>query len=223
MADGFQDGHDIEKELDLEGKNEHLAIYTSPNFGSDDETIYRRVCDFISSRDDETRPLDQRVHCIWYCVASEEERPVSRLEARFFGSELASVAPHVPVIIAFTKFDDFISKVQLNWSKDAQERGLSKVAVRHILKDLTAKRFEKVIGKRWDEVLLDTKGRSKGRVVPRVCVASGTDPDDDDSSFEALVTTTLESLREWKDWHIKLAFAAAQRNSATISTQCKLS
>jgi len=181
------------------------------------------VCDFISSRDTETQLLDKRIHCIWYCVASEEERPISRLEAKFFGGELPLVARQVPIIIAFTKYDDFISKVQLEWSKDAQERGLSKVAVTHILNDLTARRFEKTIAKRWDEVLLDDKGRSKGRKVPRVCVASGDDPDGDDSSFEALGTTTLESLREWKDWHVKLAFATAQRNSASISTQCEYS
>lgn len=223
MAAGFQDSHDIEQELDLEGQNKRLAIYTSPNFQSDDEENYRRVCDFISSRDAETELLDKRIHCIWYCVAGEEERPVSRLEARFFGSELALVAPQVPIIIAFTKYDHFVSKVQLDWSKNAQERGLSKVAVTHILNDLTTKRFEKTIAKRWDKVLLDDKGRSKGRKVPRVCVASGDDPGSDDSSFEALATTTLDSLREWKDWHVKLAFAAAQRNSASISTQCEYS
>jgi len=206
----------------LQGQNERLAIYTSPNFGSDDENTYRRVCDFISSRSSPTESLQQHIHCIWYCVASEEERPVSKLEAKFFGGELTLVAPHVPVVLLFTKYDDFVGQVQLDWSHNAQECGLSKVAVTHILNDLSAKRFEKTIKKRWDAVLLDEKGRYKGRHVPRVCVASGSDPDDDDSSFEKLATTTLECLRELKEWHVKLAFAAAQRNSATISTRCRL-
>ncbi|KAK1751306.1 hypothetical protein QBC47DRAFT_80661 [Echria macrotheca] len=219
VSEGFTDDHNIEEELNLEGQNDRLTIYTSPNFGSDNEDIYRRVCNFISSRDDESRPLRERIHCIWYCVASEEERPISRLEARFFGEDIASVAPHVPVIMVFTKYDEFISKVQLDWSKDAQERGLSKVAVTHILNDLTAKRFSKTIGKRWDELMLDKSGRPKGKRVLRACVAGGTDPDDDESSFEALATTTLESLREWKEGYVRLVFAAAQRNSATISTK----
>lgn len=221
VAQAFHDEHDIEEELDLDGQNERLAIYTSPNFGSDDEAIYRRVHDFISSRNTESRPLQERIHCVWYCVASEEERPISRLETRFFSGEIASIAPQVPVILAFTKYDDFVSKVQLDWSKDAEERGLSKVAVTHILNDLTANRFNKTIGKRWDEVMLDEKGKPKGRRVPRVCVASGTDPEDDDSTFEALTTTTLESLGEWKESRVRLAFAAAQRSSATISTKCR--
>lgn len=205
----------------MEGQNERLAIYTSPNFWSDDETGYRRVCEFIASRSSESTELKDRIHCIWYCVASDEERPVSRLETRFFGGGLATVAPHVPVLLVYTKYDDFVSRVEMDWSHAAQQRGLSKVAVSHILKDLTTKRFEKTIKKRWDGVLLDERGRYKVQPVPRVCVASGTDPDDDDSTFEKLATATLDSLREWKHWDVKMAFAAAQRNSATISTRCE--
>ncbi|KAK5655765.1 hypothetical protein OQA88_5302 [Cercophora sp. LCS_1] len=221
VADGFDASHDITAPLDLEGQNERLAIYTSPNFGTnnEDEAVYERVCGFIAERTADAVPLQERIHCIWYCVASEEERPVSGLERRFFGGELHAVAPHVPVILVFTKYDDFVAKVQLDWSKDAQERGLSKVAVTHILRDLTAKRFEKTIQKRWDEVLLDAKGRPKVKEIQRVCVAGGDDPDGDDSSFEELAKATLEVLKEWHDWHVKLAFAAAQRNCASISTR----
>jgi hypothetical protein len=221
VANAFGNGHNIEKELDLEGQNERLAIYTSPNFGSEDEGAYRRVCDFLASRSSESTDLPERIHCIWYCVASEEERAVSHLETRFFGGGLATVAPHVPMVLLYTKYDDFVSRVQMDWSHDAQQRGLSKVAVSHILKDLSTKRFEKSIKKRWDAVLLDDRGRYMVQPVARVCVASGSDPDGDDSSFEKLATATLDSLREWKDWNVKLAFAAAQRNSATISTQCE--
>jgi len=222
VADAFGDRHNIEDELDLEGQNERLAIYTSPNFGTDDEAVYQRVCDFIAARSSESHPLQEHIHCIWYCVASEEERPVSHFETRFFNGGLATVAPHVPVVLLYTKYDEFVGQVQLDWSHDAQERGLSKVAVTHILRDLATNRFEKTIKKRWDAVLMDDRGRYKIQQVPRVCVASGSDPDVDDESFGALAMATLDSLHTWKDWHVKLAFAAAQRNSATISTRCEL-
>ncbi|KAK3339950.1 hypothetical protein B0T25DRAFT_560968 [Lasiosphaeria hispida] len=220
VADAFSASHDIEQELDLEGKNGRLTVYTSPNFGSDDRATYQRVCDFLASRSSDTQQLQERIHCIWYCVASEEERLVSQQETRFFGGGLATVAPQVPVVLVFTKYDEFVGRVQLAWSRDAQERGLSKVALSYILRDLSTKRFYELIGKRWDDVLLDGQGRSRVRHVPRVCVSSGAvDGDDDDSSFEALAKVTLESLREWKERHVKLAFAAAQRSSVTISTR----
>ncbi|KAK0704593.1 hypothetical protein B0H67DRAFT_649023 [Lasiosphaeris hirsuta] len=220
VADAFSTSHDINQALDLEGKNERLTVYTSLNFGSDDGAGYQRVCDFLATRSSDSLPLHERIHCIWYCAASEEERIVSRLETRFFGGGLASVAPQVPVVLVFTKYDEFVGRVQLEWSRGADEHGLSKVALTHILRELSTKRFHELIGKRWDDVLLDGQGRSRVRIVPRVCVASGAvDGSDDDSSFEALAKVTLESLREWKQKHVKLAFAAAQRSSATISTR----
>jgi hypothetical protein len=154
-------------------------------------------------------------------VATEETRPISAHEKRFFGGNLASVALHVPALLVFTKYDEFVSQVQLTWSRDAEERGLSKLAVKHILKDLASKQFDQGIGKRWDEVLLDSKGRSRVGPIARVCVAGYATVEDDDSSFEDLATATLKSLGEWKEWHVKLAFAAAQRNSAAISTRCR--
>jgi hypothetical protein len=220
VADAFQDSHDIHQELDLQGQNQRLAVYTSPNFGSDDEAVYSRVCNFVRERTAPSLPMGEHIHCIWYCVATEAARPVSELEKRFFGGDLASVAPHVPALLVFTKYDEFVSHVQLTWSRDAEERGLSKVAVSHILKDLTSKKFEEAIGRRWDDVLLDSKGRSRVQRIARVCVAGCATVEDDDSSFGELAAATLKSLGEWKEWHVKLAFAAAQRNSAAMSTRC---
>lgn len=178
------------------------------------------MCDFVRERTAPSLPMGEHIHCIWYCVATEEGRSVSALEKRFFGGDLASVAPHVPALLVFTKYDEFVSRVQLTWSRDAEERGLSKVAVSHILKDLTSKKFEETIGKRWDDVMLDSKGRSRVQRTARVCVAGCATVDDDDSSFGELAAATLKSLGEWKEWHVKLAFAAAQRNSAAMSTRC---
>ncbi|KAK0703879.1 hypothetical protein B0T26DRAFT_733121 [Lasiosphaeria miniovina] len=211
VADAFSSAHDIEKELDLQGQNERLAIYTSPNFGTDDEGVYSRVCDFLA---DNSAP-PSRVHCIWYCVASEEDRPVHALEERFFTRDLASLAAHTPLVLVFTKYDEFVSQVQLDWSRQADHRGLSKVAVSHILRDLTAKRFAKQIGKRWDDV----ESRSLIKKIPRVCVASRSEVEDDglgSTSFYALATATLDNLRERS---VKTAFAAAQRNSASVATR----
>jgi hypothetical protein len=134
---------------------------------------------------------------------------VTELEQRFFFGGLHSAAPWVPLILVFTKYDEFVSQVKLDWSRGAQEQGLSKVAVSHILRDLSSKKFEKHIGQKWDEVL--------GGSVPRVCVSSG-DEDDDVRSDEVLAEATLTALRNKS---VKYAFAAAQRNSALISTRCK--
>ncbi|GAB1320905.1 hypothetical protein MFIFM68171_11115 [Madurella fahalii] len=202
----FSGSQGIETELDLQGQNERLAIHTSPNFWADDERVYDRVHGFLVSRSTPSTKQEDRIHCIWYCVASEEQRPVGEVEKRFFNG-LGSFAPHVPLVLVFTKYDEFVSKVKLDWSRDAQEQGLSKVAVSHILRDLSSKKFEKQIGKKWDDVLNET--------IQRVCVSSG-DSEDDTRSFEELAGVTLAGLQHSS---VKFAFAAAQRNSAAISTQ----
>ena len=134
---------------------------------------------------------------------------MTELEKRFFSTGLHAAAPGVPLVLVFTKYEEFVSQVRLDWSRDTQERALSTVAVTHILRDLSSKKFERLVGKKWQEVL--------GGTTPRVCVSSG-ENEDDARSFEELTVRTLASLR---DRSVKFAFAAAQRNSALISTQCE--
>jgi len=173
------------------------------------------VCDFIKTHSSQADDKNN-IHCIWYCVAAEEQRTIHSLEKQFFKT-LATIAPHIPVVLLFTKYDEFVGQVQLDWSRDAQERGLSKVAVTHILRDLSTKRFETMIGSKWDEVLQMGGTREQHR-VQRVCVASDGDGGEGEESFEKLAEVTLAGLRER---NVKLAFAVAQRNSALMSTHCK--
>jgi hypothetical protein len=209
VDEGFSAKHDIEKELDLHSQNARLAIHTSLNFGTGNGTHYDEVRDFLISRSTPSTKPEDRIHCIWYCVASEEDRQVAELEKRFFTSGLHTAAPGVPLVLVFTKYEEFVGQVKLDWSRDAQERGLSKVAVTHILRDLSSKKFEKEIGRKWDDLLNGT--------IPRVCVSSG-DNEDDERSCEELALRTLASLRERG---IRYAFATAQRNSALITTKCE--
>ncbi|KAK4131591.1 hypothetical protein BT67DRAFT_464267 [Trichocladium antarcticum] len=207
VGDAFSLGHEIEQELDLHDQNSRLAIHTSFNFVTDDASHYDRTCDFLRARSAPSTDPADRIHSVWYCVASEEDRPVAELEKRFFTSGLPLAAPNVPVIIVFTKYDEFVNQVRIDWSRDAQQRGLSKLPVAHILRDLSSEKFDQQIGAKWDRVLSQT--------VPRVCVSSG-DGEDDARSVEELAERTLAGLR---DRSVKYAFAAAQRNSALISTQ----
>jgi hypothetical protein len=142
-------------------------------------------------------------------VASEVGRPVGELERRFFNETLGSLASNVPAVLVFTKYNEFVGQVQLDWSHDAQAYGQSKVAVSHILRDLSSEKFEKQIGRKWADAL----GDNNGSILPRVCVS-----EDDGISFLALAETTLAGLRQRC---VRFAFAAAQRNSASISTQCE--
>ncbi|KAK3301687.1 uncharacterized protein B0T15DRAFT_405023 [Chaetomium strumarium] len=207
VDDAFSADHQIGQELDLHGQNARLAIHACLNFGTADKANYDRVHAFLASRSAPTIKPEDRIHCVWYYVASEENRSVGELETRFFTGDLHAAAPYMPVVLVFTKYDEYVSQVKLEWSRNADEHGLSKVAVSHILRDLSSKKFEKEIGKKWDDVL-------NGR-IPRVCVSSGEDEDSARSS-EELAEATLACLR---DKNVKLAFAAAQRNSALISTR----
>lgn len=202
----FETSNDIERELDLLGQNSRLAIHASPNFLSGDEKTYEHVLDFLKIRSAAPK-LEDRIHCIWYCVASDESRGVGELEKRFFLEGLSQISPQVPVVLVFSKYDEFMAEVKLEWSKEANERGLSKIAVGHILRDLAGKKFEQTIAAKWNGLL--------SAQIPKVCVSSD-DVDDDNRSFEQLTLTTLAVLR---DKNVKYAFAAAQRHSASISTQ----
>ncbi|KAM7193795.1 hypothetical protein V8F20_008270 [Naviculisporaceae sp. PSN 640] len=218
LASAFTHGHDITQPLDLHSQNEHLEVLTSLNLGTGDQAAYDNICSFLESSSQ--TDVTHGIHCIWYCVSAQESRTVHPLEIQFFKT-LSTLAPHIPVVLLFTKYDEFVAEVRLDWSKDAEERGLSKVAVSHILRDLATKKFERSIGERWDEALhLGEKRTSSWQEhnVRRVCVAGseGVGDDDKEESFLELVGITLAGLRARC---VKLAFAVAQRNSAFIDTQ----
>ncbi|CCC14349.1 hypothetical protein SMACR_08935 [Sordaria macrospora] len=198
VADAFSPTHDINTPLDLEGQNEHLEIFTSPNFFSPTSstsfpsssfesssesssdpsytlasTALRTVSSFIASRTSLSQigsvapdviTSDNRLHAIWYCVSSADtSRPISPVESYFF-HHLSQIVPHhVPVLLLFTKYDEFVSQVQMDWIKSAQEKGMSKVAVAHILRDLVTKKFEDTIGRKWDGLLKGVDGGLKER------------------------------------------------------------
>ncbi|VBB87205.1 Putative protein of unknown function [Podospora comata] len=208
VSDTFDPKHNIESELDLQGQNDRLAVHASPNFLNGDQKNYNRVLEFLSRRS-ASADYTEHIHMIWYCVStSEEDRGISDLEKHFFTQDITSV--HVPVVLVYTKYDEFVSRIMLEWMKGAgsTERGVSKVAVGHILKDISSKRFEEDIGCHWNMILPFS--------IPRVCVSSG-DEDDDIRSFQQLANSTLASLKGEAD--VKLAFATAQRSSPVISTQ----
>ncbi|KAM7218336.1 hypothetical protein V8F06_006259 [Rhypophila decipiens] len=217
LASAFTPSHNLTEPLDLHNQNEHLEVLTSLNFGTGDQQSYDSVVSFLES----SSIQNNEPHCIWYCVSAQESRTVHPLELQFFKT-LSTLAPHIPVVLVFTKYDEFVSQVRLDWSKDAEERGLSKVAVTHILRDLAIKRFEHSIGERWDEALQLGVHKSSSwqeHNVRRVCVAGSEGLGDDDTepeSFLQLVGITLSGLKERS---VKLAFAVAQRNSAFIDTQ----
>lgn len=182
------------------------------------------------------------------------------------------------MLLLFTKYDEFVSQVQMDWIKSAQEKGMSKVAVAHILRDLVHKRFEDTIGKKWGQLLRSVdsglvleqarrdsgfgyhsygfgyggsdrkdvlhlsdereveEGGGKKREVVRVLVGGGGESEQDwggepawgeelagveEGGYGELVKRTLEGLKESKE--VRRAFAAAQRCSAGVSSECEYS
>ncbi|KAK4043854.1 hypothetical protein C8A01DRAFT_31954 [Parachaetomium inaequale] len=134
LVDGaFSSSHNIEQELGLHGQNSRLAIHTCLNFGNSDDANYDRVRDFLISR--VAFPTKQE-DCASFPPVCNRLHPA---------------APGVPLVFVFTKYDEFVSQVKLDWSRDAEERRLSKVAVSPIRRDLSSKKFNKHIGRKWDE------------------------------------------------------------------------
>ncbi|KAF9461846.1 hypothetical protein BDZ94DRAFT_1262769 [Collybia nuda] len=90
--------HDVENEMVFR-KNSTFIFHDSRGFEAGGVEEFEKVKAFISDHARKKKMKDQ-VHVIWYCVALDDDRPVTYAERQFF-SELGT--GKVPVIVIFTK------------------------------------------------------------------------------------------------------------------------
>ncbi|KAF9465380.1 hypothetical protein BDZ94DRAFT_1307246 [Collybia nuda] len=90
--------HDIANKM-IFPSNPTLVFHDSRGFEAGGADEFRKVKDFVAERA-KSKKLKNQVHVIWYCVAMDDDRPVTYAEKQFF-SVLGT--GKVPVIVVFTK------------------------------------------------------------------------------------------------------------------------
>ncbi|KAJ7208975.1 GTP-binding protein [Mycena pura] len=120
--------HDIENQLIFKS-NPQFIFHDSRGFesGSVDETD--KVKAFITKRA-EGNSLAKQLHAIWYCLPTDTNRPLLKIDDKFFGTYGTG---KVPVIAIFTKFDGLVNKaytelVDNGLSEDEAEEKLTEKA-----------------------------------------------------------------------------------------------
>ncbi|KAH9016200.1 hypothetical protein EDB84DRAFT_1582029 [Lactarius hengduanensis] len=100
--------HSIDDEL-IFSNHEGYIFHDSRGIESGGIDELQILQQFIRRKCQETR-LRNRLHAIWYCVPMDNQRP--ELDLKFF----KDICPdqNVPVIVAFTKYDQFRRNIQIN-------------------------------------------------------------------------------------------------------------
>ncbi|KAF9458274.1 hypothetical protein BDZ94DRAFT_1284923 [Collybia nuda] len=98
--------HDIKNEM-IFRSNSTLVFHDSQGFEAGGTDEFRKVKDFVTDCAKSKRMKNQ-VHVIWYCVAMDDDRPITYAEEQFFS---VSGTGKVPVVVVFTKCEALEIKV----------------------------------------------------------------------------------------------------------------
>ncbi|KAN0140364.1 hypothetical protein V8E53_001573 [Lactarius tabidus] len=101
-------GHNINDEFMFSNYASYV-FHDSCGFEAGSDKELGIVQEFIQQRAEQTRPQD-RLHAIWYCVPMDHSHP--ELDLKYF----KDICPDqsVPVIVVFTKYDQFLRNVRMN-------------------------------------------------------------------------------------------------------------
>ncbi|KAJ7208526.1 hypothetical protein GGX14DRAFT_365278 [Mycena pura] len=100
--------HDIDKQLVFKS-NQRFIFHDSEGFESGSKDEANKVQTFIADRA-AAHSLSAQLHVIWYCLPTDNHRPLLNFDHTFFDTDLAG---KVPVIAVFTKFDGLITQAFL--------------------------------------------------------------------------------------------------------------
>ncbi|KAH8989349.1 hypothetical protein EDB86DRAFT_3197490, partial [Lactarius hatsudake] len=144
----FQRGeHSIEDEL-MFSNHKGYIFHDSRGIESCSIEELWTLQEFIRRKCRETR-LEDKLHAIWYCVPMDNQRP--QLDLKFF----KDICPdrNVPVIVVFTKYDQFRRNVQIHVEDfgspddnvlDVEDNQFQEHYLRPLGDDITFVRLEKM-------------------------------------------------------------------------------
>ncbi|KAK3984702.1 hypothetical protein QBC44DRAFT_336483 [Cladorrhinum sp. PSN332] len=201
--------------LTFEGANENLIMHDSGGFEAGDLNCVNAITDFIQFRKSQHRLADQ-LHCIWYCISCNSNRPIQEAELQFF--QKADVG-NIPVVVVFTQFDKLVDAAFIKLLNRSMSKGNTQLDIPH-LRELAHNAAVAQYEKEYRGQFERTFGRRNRVTITRI----GIRPDEDDdvgptSGVDTLVQETREILLEDG---LKLLWAAAQAHSADMKLQASI-
>ncbi|KAF8259469.1 hypothetical protein EI94DRAFT_1834397 [Lactarius quietus] len=104
--------HEIDDEL-VFSNHRGYVFHDSKGIEAGDAEELEILKDFIRRKCEEKR-LRKKLHAIWYCVPMDNHRP--GLDIKFYDKICPD--PDVPVIVVFTKYDQFLLNVEMDVDDD---------------------------------------------------------------------------------------------------------
>ncbi|KAF8261834.1 hypothetical protein EI94DRAFT_1809680 [Lactarius quietus] len=104
--------HEIDDEL-VFSNHQGYVFHDSKGIESGSEDEVEILKDFIRRKCAEQK-LRDKLHAIWYCVPMDNHRP--GLDIKFYDKICPD--PNVPVIVVFTKYDQFLFNVEMDVDDD---------------------------------------------------------------------------------------------------------
>jgi len=108
--------HNIELELSFSSHNGYV-FHDSRGFEAGEDGELKTVQEFVRRRSQE-RSLNDRLHAIWYCIPTDNDRPLLDIK------HIDDICPdkNVPVIAVFTKYDQFKREIKMKLEDQPEGR-----------------------------------------------------------------------------------------------------
>ncbi|KAF8514000.1 era-like GTP-binding protein [Hysterangium stoloniferum] len=135
--------HDIEQGFQIPTAHGFI-FHDSCGFEAGGTGELEKVKDFIENRA-KSEQLKDRLHVIWYCLSTSNDRGMTDAEMSLFQNGTGNV----PIIVVFTKMDalDQVARNQLMWNDDLSPESIKKevpIRAEAIFKERYLKRLDEV-------------------------------------------------------------------------------
>ncbi|KAK4161487.1 hypothetical protein QBC43DRAFT_372232 [Cladorrhinum sp. PSN259] len=201
--------------LTFDGDNENLIMHDSGGFEAGDLDCVDAITKFINFRKSQHRLADQ-LHCIWYCISCNSNRPIQEAELQFF--QKADVG-NIPVVVVFTQFDKLVDAAFMKELLRSMSKGNMQPDLPH-LRELAHNAAVAQYEKNYRGQFERTFGRRSRVTITRIGIRP--DEDDDSGSVSGVDTLVQETREILLEDGLKLLWAAAQAHSADMKLQASV-
>ncbi|KAI6112628.1 hypothetical protein F5141DRAFT_736255 [Pisolithus sp. B1] len=192
----------IETEL-TSPENTLFVLHDSRGFEPGEDTNYETAKRFILSR--RSGALKDRLHAVWFCLESPRSgaRLLESAAEDFLRSKKATLGT-IPLIIVFTKYDEFVNEVEMNMS----DRGLED-------EELVESALSKA-GSILNEHYVQSIHPLAGETLPHVAVST---EEGYKNTLPKLVQLTYSMVSQWVAHEPSVVSNMAQRVNPALKIQ----
>lgn len=186
----------IETEL-TSPENTLFVLHDSKGFEPGEDTNYEAAKRFILSR--RSGPLKDRLHAVWFCLESPRAgaRLLESAAEDFLKSKQATLGT-IPLIIVFTKYDEFVNEVDMNMPDQSLESA--------------SKKAESILKKHYNRFIHPLVGVS----LPHVAVST---EEGYEKTLPELIQLTYSMVSQWVAHEPSVVSNMAQRVNPALKIQ----